>query len=88
MSEYIEPRLGAESFSCPYCNTVAHQDGYSLFLRPENATEVQVLTPETVNVGTLRQDEGQRENLKEIDQFVERLKKNQLTYDYQNIRNS
>ena len=83
MSEYVKPRLGAESFSCPYCNTVAHQDWYSLFLTPENAAEVRVLTPETVNVGTLRQDDAQRDKIKEIDQFVERLKKNALTYEYQ-----
>jgi hypothetical protein len=73
MSEYIEPGLGAESFSCPHCSTVAHQDWYSLFLRPENATALQILTPETVNAN----------NIKEIDQFVARLKKNELTYEYQ-----
>jgi hypothetical protein len=83
MNEYIQPQLGAESFSCPHCNTVAHQDWYSLFLKPENAGEVRVLTPETVIVGTLRQGDAQRENIKEIDQFVERLKKNELTYEYQ-----
>jgi hypothetical protein len=80
MSEYIEPRLGAESFSCPYCNTVAHQDWYSLFLRMENSTEVHVLTPETAK--TLRQGEAQQDNVKEIDRFIERLKQNQLTYQY------
>ena len=83
MSEYIEPQLGAESFSCPHCNTVAHQDWYSLFLKPENAAEVRVLTPETVIVSTLRQGEGQPDSLKEIDRFVERLKKNALTHEYQ-----
>jgi hypothetical protein len=81
MNEYIEPRLGAESFSCPHCNTVAHQDWYSLFLKPENAAEVRVLTPEAVKA--LRQGDAQRDNIKEIDQFVERLKKNELTHDYQ-----
>jgi hypothetical protein len=81
MSEYIEPQLGAESFSCPYCNTVAHQDWYSLFLKPENAAEVRVLTPEAVNA--LRQGDAQRDNIKENDQFVERLQKNALTYEYQ-----
>jgi hypothetical protein len=70
-----------ESFSCPYCNTVAHHDWYSLFLKPENAAEVRVLTPEAVNA--LRQGDAQRGNIKEIDQFVERLKKNALTYEYQ-----
>jgi hypothetical protein len=81
MNEYIEPRLGAESFSCPNCNTVAHQDWYSLFLKPENAAEVRVLTPESVKA--LRQDDARRNNIKEIDKFVERLKKNALTYEYQ-----
>jgi hypothetical protein len=81
MSERIEPQLGAESFSCPHCNMVAHQDWYSLFLKPENATEVRVLTPEAVKA--LRQGDAQRDNIKEIDQFVERLKKNALTYEYQ-----
>ena len=70
MNEYIQPRLGAESFSCPHCNTVAHQDWYSLFLKPENAAEVRVLTPEAI-----RQGEAQRDSIKEIDQFIERLKK-------------
>jgi hypothetical protein len=81
MSEYIEPQLGAESFSCPYCNTVAHQDWYSLFLKPENTAEVGVLTPEALKA--LRQGDAQRDNIKEIDQFVERLQKNALTYEYQ-----
>jgi hypothetical protein len=81
MSEYIEPQLGAESFSCPHCNTVAHQDWYSLFLKPENAAEVRVLTPEAVKA--LRQGDAQRDSIKEIEQFVERLKKNELTYEYQ-----
>src|SRR6516164_4962011 len=83
MNEYIEPRLGAETFSCPHCKTVAHQDWHSLFLRPENAAEVRVLTPETVSADTLKQGEAQQDNIKEIDPFVVRLKKNELTYEYQ-----
>jgi len=82
MNEYIEPRLGAETFSCPHCKTVAHQDWHSLFLRPENAAEVRVLTPETVSADTLKQGEAQQDNVKEIDRFIERLKQNQLTYQY------
>ena len=83
MSEYIEPQLGSESFSCPHCNTVAHQDWYSLFLKPDNAAELCVLTPEGVNADASRQGDGQRDNIKEIVQLVERLKKNELTYEYQ-----
>jgi len=80
-SQDIEPRLGAESFSYPHCNAVANQDWYSLFLKPENANEVLVLTPETVTVRT----EGKNEwnDITEIDQFVERLKRNEVTYVYQ-----
>ena len=80
-SQEIEPRLGAESFSCPHCNAVANQDWYSLFLKPENADEVLVLTPETVDDHT----EGKNEwkDITEIDQFVERLKRNEVTYAYQ-----
>src|SRR6516225_3593744 len=80
-SQDIEPRLGAESFSCPHCNALANQDWYSLFLKPENAVEVLVLTPETVNVRT----EGKNEwnDITEIDQFVERLKRNEVTHVYQ-----
>ena len=80
-SQDIEPRLGAESFSYPHCNAVANQDWYSLFLKPENTDEVLVLTPETVNVHT----EGKNEwkDITEIDQFVERLKRNEVTYVYQ-----
>jgi hypothetical protein len=83
MNEYIEPRLGAETFSCPHCKTVAHQDWHSLFLRPENAAEVRVLTPETVSADTLKQGEAQQDNIKEIDRFVARLRQNELTYQYQ-----
>ena len=82
-SQNMEPQLGAESFSCPHCNAVAHQDWYSLFLMPENATELRVLTPEAVTASTLRQGEGELDDIKEIDQFVERLKKNELTFEYQ-----
>src|SRR6516165_9963980 len=80
-SQDIEPRLGAGSFSCPHCNAVANQDWYSLFLKPENADEVLVLTPETVTVRTESKNEWN--DITEIDQFVERLKRNEVTYVYQ-----
>ena len=47
-SDSIEPQLGAESFSCPHYNAVAHHDWYSLFLKPENATDVVALTLEAL----------------------------------------
>jgi hypothetical protein len=50
-------------------------------LQPENATEAVVLTPEIAV--TLVDDEGGDRN--EIDQFVERLTKHELTFEYQII---
>jgi Domain of unknown function (DUF4145) len=72
-SHDVEPQLGAESFSCPHCHAVAHQDWYSLFLKPENATEVVVLTLEALMLA-----KGS-----ESDQFLQRLKDNVLAYEYQ-----
>src|SRR5580704_18524164 len=72
-SQDMEPQFGAESFSCPYCNAVAHQDWYSLFLKPENATELVVLTLEALMLA-----KGN-----ETDQFLQRLKDNVLAYEYQ-----
>jgi hypothetical protein len=83
MSEYIEPRLGAESFSCPHCNKVAHQDWYSLFLKPENPADVGVVTPEAVDPGTSERAETHRGNIPELERFNERLKRHRLTYEYQ-----
>ena len=72
-SQNMEPQLGAESFSCPHCNAVAHQDWYSLFLKPENATDVVVLTLEALMLA-----KGN-----ESDQFLQRLKDNVMAYEYQ-----
>jgi hypothetical protein len=69
----IEPQLGAESFSCPHCHALAHQDWYSLFLKQENATDVVVLTLEALMLA-----KGN-----ESDQFLQHLKDNVLAYEYQ-----
>ena len=63
ISQEHEATLG-QAFSCPHCNAVAHQDWYSLFLKPENATDVVVLTLEALMLakGT------------ESDQFLQHLK--------------
>ena len=82
-SQNIEPQLGAESFSCPHCNAIAHQDWYRLFLQPENATDVVALTPESITTANVLLH-SDRDALSEIDQFVERLKKHELTFEYQN----
>src|SRR3984893_16056996 len=72
-SSDIEPQLGAEFDQRAHCNAVAHQDWYSLFLKPENATEVVVLTLEALMLA-----KGN-----ESDQFLQRLKDNVLAYEYQ-----
>jgi len=72
-SQDMEPQFGAESFSCPHCNAVAHQDWYSLFLKPENATDVVVLTLEALMLA-----KGN-----ESDKFLQHLKDNVLAYEYQ-----
>ena len=72
-SQEDEPKLGAELFSCPHCNAVAHHDWFSLFLKPENATDVVVLTLEALMLA-----KGN-----ESDQFLQRLKDNVLAYEYQ-----
>jgi hypothetical protein len=78
-SHAVEPQLGAESFSCPHCNAVAHQDWYGLFLKPENATEVAVLAPQDA-ITLLGGDEEER---RREEQFLERLKNNDITYQYE-----
>jgi thiol-disulfide isomerase/thioredoxin len=72
-SQEHEPRLGSECFWCPHCDAVAHQDWFSLFLKPENATGVLVLTLETLMLA-----KGN-----ESDQFLQHLKDNVLAYEYQ-----
>lgn len=78
-SHAVEPQLGAESFSCPHCNAVAHQDWYGLFLKPENATEAVVLAPQDA-ITLLEGDEEERQR---EEQFLERLKNNDITYQYE-----
>jgi hypothetical protein len=75
--------FGAASFSCPHCNAIAHQDWYSLFLKPENPADVVVLALEDITVSMLVEGKREHDDIKEFDQFVERLKKNELTFQYQ-----
>ncbi|HEY7244156.1 MAG TPA: DUF4145 domain-containing protein [Xanthobacteraceae bacterium] len=78
----VEPKLGADTFSCPHCDTAAHQDWYSLFLKPENDADVVVVAPEAITTASMALH-SKPDEIKEIDQFVERLKKNELTFEYQ-----
>jgi hypothetical protein len=83
-SHAVEPQLRAESFSCPHCNAVAHQDWYGLFLKPENATEVVVLAPQDA-ITLLGGDEEERQR---AEQFLERLKNDDITYQYEKYSQS
>ena len=81
-SHAVEPRLGLESFSCPHCNVVAHQEWFSLFLKAENnAADVIVLTPEAAM--SLVEHLDDEEDRKRGEQFIERLKNNEATYQHQ-----
>jgi hypothetical protein len=80
-SHAVEPQLGAESFSCPHCNAVAHQDWYGLFLKPENATEAVVLAPQDA-ITLLEGDEEERQR---EEQFLERLKNMTLLTNMKSI---
>jgi hypothetical protein len=66
-SHAVEPRLGAESFSCPHCNAIAHQEWFSLFLKAENnAADVIVLTPEAAMSLVDHLDEGRQKTRRAI----------------------
>ena len=71
--------MGAESFSCPHCNAIAHQDWFSLFLKPEKGTDVVVLTLEAALMLVNAQDGDDNDN----EGFTERLSNNAVTYEYQ-----
>ena len=70
----IEPKLGAESFSCAHCNAVAHHDWFSLFLKPED-------DPAEIIVHTL--EAAMLAKNKENYELINGLKHNVLTYEYQ-----
>jgi hypothetical protein len=82
MPHAVEPRLGLESFSCPHCNAVAHQEWFSVFLKADNnAADVIALTPEAAM--SLVEHLDDEEDRKRGEQFIERLKNNEATYQYQ-----
>src|SRR6516165_4792114 len=84
-SHAVEPRLGLESFSCPHCNVVAHQEWFSLFLKAENnAADVIVLTPEAAM--SLVEHLDDEEDRKRGEQFIERLKNNEAPTNIKSIR--
>jgi hypothetical protein len=67
----------------PLRNAVAHQDWYGLFLKPETATEVVVLAPQAITPL-----EGDEEATQREEQFLERLKNNDITYQYEEYSQS
>jgi hypothetical protein len=79
ISDAVEPRLGLESFSCPHCNAVAHQEWFSLLLKSVTKSEGFVaLTPDALTSSSSLYDNVKDKIL--FEQFVERLGKNAVTY--------
>jgi hypothetical protein len=80
MPEAVVPRLGAESFSCPHCGAISHQNWYKLFLSPfRNEDRPSVLSRAGV-LGYVPSDEDEVD-AKSVKKFQERFKKNEVTYD-------
>lgn len=72
----VEPRLGAESFSCPHCGALAHQSWRQLGLLDFKNKEHPIkLTYDEAAKVTASGDDAKRWK-----GFLERLKKNSLTY--------
>jgi len=78
--KFIPPQLGRESYSCPHCGAIAHQNWFRVFA---------VRLPREVNVSTLTRAEIDRFDPSKVDDdqsrghivhFIERFEKNALTY--------
>jgi hypothetical protein len=79
MTKAVEPPLGLESFSCPHCGALAHQDWFKLFLKGFGDEEPFVYSNETLNRERLEaiDDDNVRESLLA---FADRLEENAVTY--------
>jgi hypothetical protein len=79
-SDAVEPRLGLESFSCPHCNVVAHQEWFFLLLKNVKRIEdLATFTPEEALKSLANSDDDEK-GQKLFEQFIERLGHNAITY--------
>jgi hypothetical protein len=79
MTESIAPTLVAQSFSCPHCGALAHQNWFKLLLSRFNRDEGPTVLSAPA-VGRIREeDEDEIEQTSRL-QFLERLRRNEVTF--------
>jgi hypothetical protein len=80
----VSPTLGADSFSCPYCGALAHQNWFKAILESFGSDgKPQVLTPEVAdnvrkNLEKAPDDEDRDD--KSLRAMLTRFEKNEVTY--------
>lgn len=79
MPKSIPPQLGLNSFSCPHCGAIAHQNWYTLYFPSSGSSGPAVLRYEEVKQHIARIED--EDNRGAANKFLERLKKHSLTYD-------
>ena len=80
MASSVEPSLGANSFSCPHCNALAHQWWFRLFLKgTKNGSEILLYEDAKFNLKALN-DIANEKWRRELTEFIERLKKYDVTF--------
>jgi Domain of unknown function (DUF4145) len=82
----VPPSLGADSFSCPHCGALAHQNWFKVIPESfESGGRPQVLTPELSNklrkkLETSSDDEDEDKDDKHLRALLTRFEKNEVTY--------
>lgn len=88
MPEKVEPKLGAERFSCPHCGAFAHQTWYRLGMKSfDRGTAPQIYSwqEDFLRRAEKIADDNQR---KRTVAFAKRLENNILTYQYSQYFNT
>ncbi|MGA2566444.1 MAG: DUF4145 domain-containing protein [Pseudolabrys sp.] len=88
MAKVIPPQLGLESFSCPHCNAIAHQNWFRVFaanFSREGKPNV-FLYQDAANFEFSKNDN--EEERRRLEDFRDRLEKNMVTYTIQTYGSS